>query len=531
MKMLWAIALCASCAPGRPELDVRAPRVVTVDPADGATDVARDSAVTLCFDLTMQSGTLDASSVNLTRAVGGSRSSVPLVIVPTGDGRCFTLTPQALLSPQNDYALALTKDILSAAGVELDHSSGQKTAFRSSFRTRGAGARATLRIPAEGTVHAPLDLATIELSFSEPLVAAGPAFDAEPGMMAGNLSQDGLSATAPVIGTPTAGDTVDVNLDSSLRDGSGATPEIVAPLRFTYGACAEGGAPSVGAGLVLARDRDALLLYEVARPSLCDATLLDPQCLDGGAIVTAAVCDQAYDPCAAGSGCQCLVPLVNLCAGDHASVRPLVHGWNGKTASAATVPFILSAQLPAVVLAELMLSPPANKRSQIYLEIQNLGVDPVDLQGLVLADCHGTVGCFAPAHEQAFGPFTMGGLTVLSGRGYALLVDASFDATLYPGLPPETLLLSPSDRSPFMHLSARSPQPIGLIDAASGALLSSFDGSVMPVEGVAIERIDPRAPDPMPGSWALGSAPGGTPGGCNSLTPEADCLEGLADGG
>jgi hypothetical protein len=529
--MVWALALCASCAPARPELDVQAPRVLSVDPADGQSGVARDVAMTLCFDRAMQSSTFDGSSVTLTRAVGGTRDVVPLIIVPSGDGRCFTLTPQALLSPQNDYALTVTKDVLSAAGVELDHQSGQKTAFRSSFRTRGAGARATLLVPAEGTVHAPLDLATIELSFTEPLTAAGAAFEAEPGMLLGELAADGLSATATTTGTPTPGETIEVNLGPTMRDVSGMMPEIIAPLRFTYGACAEGAAPSLGAGLVLARDRDALLLYEVARPSLCDATLLDTHCPDGGAIVTAAVCTQAYDPCVTGSGCQCLVPLVHLCAGDDASVVPLARGWNGKTASAPVVAFRLSTELPAVVLGELMLSPPANKRSQVYLEVQNLGDDPVDLQGLVLADCRGTVGCFAPAHEQAFGPSTAGGLTVLSGRGYALLVDGSFDASLYPGLPPETLLLSPSDRSPLMHLSTKSPQPIGLIDAASGALLSSFDGSVTPTEGVSIERIDPHAPDPMPGSWALGSAPGGTPGGCNSLTPEVDCVEALADGG
>jgi hypothetical protein len=110
-------------------------------------------------------------------------------------------------------------------------------------------------------------------------------------------------------------------------------------------------------------------------------------------------------------------------------------------------------------------------------------------------------------------------------------VDGAFDPTAYPGLPPETLLLAPADRRPLMHLASDRPQPLGLIDAATGALLSSFDGSLLPIEGISIERIDPYAPDPIAGNWGFGSSPGGTPGSCNSLTAETHCAEARADGG
>jgi hypothetical protein len=531
MRSPFGCVLLLCCAPGRPDLNVTAPQVVSVDPPDGSSGIALDAPITLCFDLPMQPATLDASTLSLARVVGAHHTALALSIGPSSDGRCFTLAPIGSLSPLSAYTLSVGTSALSAAGVELSHASGQRTAFQSSFRTRGATARATLLVPAEGTVHAPLDLAAIALSFSEPVVSMGWAFDVEPESVQGTLSGDGLGATAALDGGAVAGEVVAVQLASSLHDATGEVPQVVAPLGFTFGSCVEGGAPSLGAGIALGRDRDALLLFEVDRPSLCGASVQDPSCPDGGAIATPAACAQAYDPCSLGASCQCLVPLVGLCAGDSLSVIPSAMGWNGRTASAAPVDLTLSPALPALALGELMLSPAAGKRSQIYLELQNLGAEPLDLQGLVLADCRDTVDCFAPAHEQAFGAFVAGGLTVIAGHGYALLVDGSFDVTLYPDLPPETLLLSPADRSPLMHLYSNRPQPVGLIEAASGALLSSYDGSLLPVDGVAIERIDPGAPDSQPAGWGLGTTAGGTPGACNSITPEAECVEGLEDGG
>jgi Bacterial Ig-like domain len=527
----WTCALLLCCGPGRPQLNVHSPSVVSVDPPDGATGVSLDSLVTLCFDLAMQPATLDASTVSLVRVLGSHRTTLQFAILPSADARCFTVAPLGSLAPLNEYDLSVAKGVLSASGVELAHGTGQTTSFRSAFRTREAKARATLLVPAEGTIDAPLDLAAIRLSFSEPLTSLGRAFEVEPGALEGLLTPDGLGAVAPLTAPGVAGQSVALNLDSSLRDATGGAPEILAPLGFTYGACAEAGAPSLGAGLALGRDRDAVVLFLVDRPSLCDAAVTDPACPDGGALAAPAVCDQAYDPCMPSGSCQCLVPLVGLCPGNSISVVPSAHGWNGRTASTESLALTLWPALPTVAIGELMLSPPAGKRAQIYVEVQNVGTGPIDLKGLVLADCRGTVDCFAPAHEQAFGAFAAGGATVLPSHGYALLVDGTFDATLYPGLPAGTLLLSPSDRSPLMHLASNQPQPIGLVDAASGALLSSFDGSLLPVEGVAIERIDPRAPDPQPASWGLGTAPGGTPGSCNSITQEADCLESLEDGG
>jgi hypothetical protein len=535
MKLLrpaaWACTLLVCCAPSRPQLDVQSPSVSSVDPPDGATGVSLGALVTLCFDLPMQPATLDASSLSWVRVLGSHHTTLQFSVLPSADARCFTLAPLGSLAPLNEYDLSVGKGALSAAGVELAHGSGQTTGFHSVFRTRAAKARATLLVPAEGTIDAPLDLAAIRVSFSEPLTSSGPAFEVEPGAFQGILSSDGLGAEVPLTMPGVAGEGVALNLDPSLHDATGEAPEILQPLGFTYGACTEVGAPSVGAGLALERDRDAVLLFLVDRPSLCDATVTDPSCPEGGALAIPAVCDQAYDPCRPSGTCQCLVPLVGLCPGDSISVVPSAHGWNGSSSSAESLALTLWPALPTLAIGELMLSPPAGKRAQIYVEVQNIGAEPIDLKGLLLADCRATIDCFAPAHEQAFGSFAPGGTTVLPSHGYALLVDGTFDATLYPGLPPATLLLSPSDRSPLMHLASNQPQPIGLVDATSGALLSSFDGSLLPVEGVAIERVDPRAPDPQPASWGLGTAPGGTPGSCNSLTQEADCLESQGDGG
>ncbi len=527
----WCCATLVCCAPGLPAIDVQSPHVVSVDPSDGAVDVPLDVVINVCFDRAMQPETLDASTVSLSRVVGTHGFTIPLAIVASGDVTCFGMTPQGLLSPQSGYTLAVAKGALSAAGVELSHGSGQLHAFQGSFHTRGAGALATLLVPAEGTVHAPTDLGSIQIAFSLPVTTTASAFDAEPGSLRGTLSSDGLGADVALSAAGAPGQSVTVTLDPNLRDLSGNLPGTSAPLGFSFGDCAEGAPPSLGAGLALGRDRDAVLLFEVDRPSICSAAVIDPDCPDAGSIFAAASCGAAYDPCTLGASCECLVPLVGLCPGDSLSVQPTATGWNGQSAQADPVPLTLSPPLPALALGELMLKPAANKKAGIYLEVQNLAAEPQDLQGLVLADCTGTVSCFAPAHQQAFGALATGGVTVLGGYAYALLVDGTFDSTLYPDLPPGTLLLAPSDLGPLMHLATNRPQPLGLIDAASGGLLSSFDGSILPIEGLSIERIDPYAADPIARNWGFGSAPGGTPGTCNSVTVESQCVEGRLDGG
>jgi len=531
MRGLWPCALLLCCGPARPAIDVQAPRVSSVDPADGAIGVSLNAVVTFCFDRAMQPLTIDPTNTSLARVVGRHRTALAISVSASDDARCFTLAPAGRLSPSSAYELSLYKGALSAAGVELSHGSGQKTAFRSAFRTRGARAQASLLVPSEGTVHAPLDLASVEVSFSQAVTSAQAAFEAEPGALQGVLASDGLGAAASFPGPGVAGEVVSVNLQPGVHDANGDPPETTAPLGFTFGSCAEGVPPALGAGLALGRDRDAVLLFLADRPSMCDARLVDPTCPDAGSLPTAASCDQAYDPCVGGGSCQCLVPLVALCPGDTLSVSPTARGWNGQTASGTPVALTLAPKLPALVLGELMLKPVAGKRTEAYVEVQNTGAEPLDLQGIVLADCHGTVGCFAPAKEQPFGPFSPGGTTVLAAHGYALLVGGSFDASLYPDLPAQTLLLAPLDHGPLLRLSTNRQQPVGLIDGASGALLSSFDGSLLPAEGLSLERIDPRAPDPLPGNWAMGNALGGTPGSCNSVTDEASCIEGDPDAG
>ena len=163
--------------------------------------------------------------------------------------------------------------------------------------------------------------------------------------------------------------------------------------------------------------------------------------------------------------------------------------------------------MPPLVLDELLLSPEGTRAAGEFVEVVNLGAAPVDLLGIVLANCTGSAGCAVPKTTQAFGPFVAGGPTAIAPFGYALLVDGSFDPTQAPSLPAGTLLLAPLDGAPLLSLSTTSePQPVALFAAGgAGPPLSTFDGSLTAVKGFSAERIDPvrarsrsRATGPLP---------------------------------
>jgi hypothetical protein len=285
--------------------------------------------------------------------------------------------------------------------------------------------------------------------------------------------------------------------------------------------------------MAIARDRDALLLYQVDRPCLCSAALSEPDCPGATVVSTPASCQAPYDPCQGGVLCFCQVPLVGLCPSGAAEALPQATGWNGQMgASEDPAQFQLADPLPPLVLDEVLLSPAGTRSAGEFVEVVNLGPAPVDLLGLVLANCAGSTGCAVPKKTQAFGPFVSGGPTAIAPFGYALLVDGRFDTTQAPALPAGTLLLAPLDGAPLLSLSTSEPQPVALFPASGvGPPLSTFDGSLATVKGFSAERINPLAPDPLPGNWALTTAPGGTPGSCNSVTPASDCAEAAEDAG
>lgn len=525
MKRCWAtdvlatvgaIALTA-CGPTAPTLDVASPRVLSVIPADGATGVTRTTTVTACLDHALRPDTAIPSNVILSRTSAHHTTEVGAAVGLSADGRCVELDPAAPLAPQSHYQLDLRKGLLSLSGVAL----GSKSVpFSASFTTAAQPARATLFIPSDGMLAAPLDLSQILMSFSQPVFVAtdgGAPFAVSPGGGHAMLSLDGRIGFSPFL-TSVAGPgrAIAIDLNPSLRDNSDQSPGTGGLLGFTLGNCAEGSAPNVGGGTVVARDRDGLLTFVVDRPSVCNAAINDPACPDAGAVATQAQCDAPYDPCTGGVSCLCTVPLVELCPGDSLDVTPEVEGFNGQLGSAAPVPTTLSPALPQLVLTEVFAAPKATA----FIEVQNRGPAPLDLLGLTLADCAGSLGCASPGKQQAFGAFQGNGTTALAAGAYALLVDPTFDPSTAPA---EALLLSPIEQASLLHLSTSHVQTLAIFSPNAAAPLSTQSSSALPRSGLSLERTDPSAPDCIQGNWALSQTAAGTPGACNSSTPGPLC--------
>ncbi len=526
MRPTPLVLLLATCAPAAPaSIDITAPSVSSVTPPDGATGVPPSVTPQICFDRPMDPATLTPTTTILGRKVGATAHAMVTTVVAAGDDRCATIEPLGPLAPSSAYRIEVTTGAHSASGVAMAHPKSQRAAFAAGFTTAGPPSVATLWIPANGTIAAPLDLAWVVVDFSRPVTSGQAPLLLSPPAGPSALSPDGTAAQVPAPTPLSPGESFAVTLSPSLRDPDGRPPQAPGALGFTIGSCAEGSPPSVSDGTPLPRDRDALLLFQVDRPSICSARVSEAGCDGGTAIPAPAACQAPYDPCAGGLLCTCSVPLVGLCPGGDVLATPEATGWNGQVGTATDAStFQLSNPLPPIVLDELLLSPEGTRSAGEFLELANLGSEPVDLLGIVLANCKGTEACANPTATQPFGAASPGGSTVIPAHGYALLVDPRFDPAEAPAMPPDTLLLAPLDGTPLLSLSDSRPQPIGLFAAGgAGPPLSTYDGSLVAQKGVSFERIDPGAPDPLPDAWASSSVLGGTPGACNSVTPAAQC--------
>lgn len=161
--------------------------------------------------------------------------------------------------------------------------------------------------------------------------------------------------------------------------------------------------------------------------------------------------------------------------------------------SATTLP-----AAPHVVLSEVLADPLGSEPQEEWVELFNDGPADAQLSGYVLLDPGGTT----PLPDA-----------VLAPGGYALLVNDDF--ILDDGFDPPpiagTLLL----RVPKLGHAGLSNQgePLALEDA-NGVVVSKFAAVPKPKPGVSVVRVDPLAPDELPGSFAI-SAHRASPGGPN----------------
>jgi hypothetical protein len=506
---LGQLAILAACDASPPDLDVTSPKVLSVVPNDGAVDVSLTAQVTACFDRAMDPTTVTPANVIFSRLDGHVVQPLAVTLSLSADATCLAVSPSSRLAPSSHYRLELEKGLLSASGVEI---SSKAVVFTASFATLAPAAAVAMLIPQDGMLNAPLNLSQVLLSFSAPVTLAdgGVPFSLTPVGGVSSLSSDGQLASASFPGA-SSGTSVSLARASDLIDPSGQTPLTGGALGFTMGGCPENGPPSLGEGLVVARDRDALVSFAVDRPSLCGALVQDPACPDAGSLSSAAECQAPYDPCQSTLLCLCTVALVGLCPGDSIEATPSATGFDGQVGAAASIVFSASPALPGLVLTEVK----GGAKGSAFVEVQNRTDGPLDLLGLSLADCALSLGCSSPKTTQPFGPFAGMGSTTLASDAYALLVDPAFDASSAPS---GALLLAPQAQASLLSLSTTHVQSLALFAPAFGAVVSSYDGSVLPQSGVSLERIDPGAADPLPRNWSLSTAAGGTPGACNSVT-------------
>jgi len=106
------------------------PRVVSVDPADGATAVAALAALNAHFDRPMDAASATPDSVTL--EAGGSR--IPGALALAADGRALTFRPAAPLASETLHTLRLAASLRDAFGNGLEGNQPDG-AFQSSFTT------------------------------------------------------------------------------------------------------------------------------------------------------------------------------------------------------------------------------------------------------------------------------------------------------------------------------------------------------------------------------------------------------------
>ncbi len=154
----------------------------------------------------------------------------------------------------------------------------------------------------------------------------------------------------------------------------------------------------------------------------------------------------------------------------------------------------------SLIINEVMANP-LDESSGEFVELRNMGDDPVDLQGFLLSD-----GDSVDSIEGY-----QGGPTMLPAGGWALILDQDYSAQYT--IPEATLLLTVDDRTIGSGLT--NDDPIELLMPDGFSLIDSYSFPFNPGNGLSVEKIDPLLGD-VAENWAASCAEtGSTPGAPN----------------
>jgi hypothetical protein len=189
--------------------------------------------------------------------------------------------------------------------------------------------------------------------------------------------------------------------------------------------------------------------------------------------------------------------------------------WRGRVACVACCAALLAAAVGAVraqvVLSEVMFDPSGSEFYDEFIELQNLGPEPVDLAGWRVGD---------GVETDALRPVGTG--TVLRAGAFALVLDSGYGehSSRYDPLPDGVLLLTIEDAA-FGRggLSNAEPEAVVLV-SASGDTVARMTYTPGNAPGRSEEKVDPGAGDGA-ANWMDARWDGGTPGRLNSVSPKA----------
>jgi hypothetical protein len=270
---------------------------------------------------------------------------------------------------------------------------------------------------------------------------------------------------------------------------------------FTAASCKRSSVPALQGGAAAVTVRDTAVQADLV---LDWPTHVTVQVNDMHASAFTAETDVLCAPPACGPQsfvCAASLRLDGLAPATDYTLRVIAQDDFGRTLRTTPQPFSTVAALPRAMLTEVMTSGTAGE----YVEVFNPGPGAADLAVLALA---GDDGVLRPLVAVA-PPLPL----LLNPGGRALAVGASFDASLYPGLPAATPVLRTSTQRLLGHgLSDATPPAIRLVSVGDVPVeLSEYPGGGPHCSpGVSLQR-DESVPPDAAANWACG-IPGGTPG-------------------
>jgi hypothetical protein len=243
LAVVFAFALaCGGGGGGGGGADTTAPTISSTVPANGATDVAVGSAVTVTFSEAIDETTLDTTSFSVSGGVTGT-------VTYTAATRTATFTPDADLSYDTTYTVTVTTDVLDLAANAL--ATDNSWSFTTADAPDTTPPTVTEMVPDDLDVNVVLNT-SVTATFSEAMTAATittASFTLNDGTsdVAGTVDYDAGSMTATFTpGADLAADTPHTaTITTDAQDAAGNPLAADHVWTFTTGNTADATPPEV----------------------------------------------------------------------------------------------------------------------------------------------------------------------------------------------------------------------------------------------------------------------------------------------